>query len=536
MRFGRIPLLSAVGAISAQTLRLANGAVLKKGHVLGAAEVAGLGAAGYQSLVAAQLEQGDIGEDEAAARLGAAIRGSGLRCAPASTGRCNLYADHAGLLRVDQKGVDSLNAIDEAVTLATVPPLLPVRPGELVATVKIIPFAVPATVLLRCQEAAPPGGLLSVAAFTPQTVGLCLTRHAGAAESVLDRAASAQRVRIERLGGTIGRELRCPHDEVAVAAALGELLAAGCTLVLVLGASAIVDRRDVIPTAIQRTGGTVEYFGMPVDPGNLLLLGRAGQVPIVGVPGCARSLQRSGFDWVLERLCAGIAVTARDLTTLGVGGLLKEIPARPQLRGVATTDALAPQVAAVVLAAGQSQRMGPANKLLELLDGQPLVTRVVDTLLATAARPIVVVTGHEADRVRAALSGRDVQFCHNPDYADGMSTSLCAGIAVLGSEIDGALICLGDMPRVRPAHIEALLGAFDPADGRAVVVPMHKGRRGNPVLWAARLFPELRTLTGDVGARALLQRHAQVLCTVPMDDDGVLIDVDTAEALRALKT
>jgi molybdenum cofactor cytidylyltransferase len=538
MKFGRIPLAAADGAISAHTLRLAGGAVLKKGRVLGPGELAALRAAGYDSLIAAQLEAGEVGEDAAAARLGAAIAGPGLRCGPATTGRCNLYAEHAGLLRVDGEGVNRLNAIDEAVTLATIAPLLPVAQGELVATVKIIPFAVPEAVLSRCQDGAQslPGGLLSVAAFVPRPVGLILTRHAGASEGLLDRAASAQRMRLARLSGTVVHELRCAHDEDAVAAALAEHLAAGCTLVLLLGASAIVDRRDVIPAAIERSGGVVEHFGMPVDPGNLLLLARLGAVPLVGVPGCARSLRRSGFDWVLERLFAGIAVTSRDLTALGVGGLLRDIPLRPQPRAAQPGDALEPRVAAVVLAAGLSQRMGAANKLLALVDGQPLVTRVVDTLLQTAARPIIVVTGHEEDRVRAALRGRDVRFCHNLDYAAGMSTSLRTGVLALGGEVDGALICLGDMPRICPAHIEALLGAFDPADGRAVIVPTYQGQRGNPVLWAAQFFPEMQSLTGDVGARALLARHAAVLCSVPMADDGVIVDVDTSEALRALQT
>jgi len=280
----------------------------------------------------------------------------------------------------------------------------------------------------------------------------------------------------------------------------------------------------------------LERFGMPVDPGNLFLLARVGAVPVLGVPGCARSLRRSGFDWVLERLSAGLALTARDVTALGVGGLLGDIPLRPQPRTVNLAVSPEPRVGAVVLAAGQSQRMGEANKLLALVDGQPLVARVVDTLLLTSARPILVVTGHEAEQVRAALRGREVRFCHNPDYASGMSTSLRAGVAALGGEVDGALICLGDMPRVQPAHIEALLGAFDAADGREIVVPTYHGQRGNPVLWAARLFPALQSLTGDVGARALLQKYAGVVCTVPMEDAGVTIDVDTPDDLRAVST
>ncbi len=262
-----------------------------------------------------------------------------------------------------------------------------------------------------------------------------------------------------------------------------------------------------------------------------LLLARRGEVPLLGVPGCARSLRRSGFDFVLERLCAGLSVSAGDIMDLGVGGLLHEVPWRPAPRA---EPVLPPQVAAVVLAAGRSQRMQDRNKLLELLEGKPLVCHVVDELLQTAVRPIVVVTGHQAEQVRAALADRPVVFVHNPDFAAGLSSSLRMGLGQLDSSIDGALICLGDMPRVRAKHIEALIGAFEPEDGREVVLPTFGGRRGNPVLWAARFFPAMRELSGDVGAKELLNRYAESICPVPMADDGITLDVDTPAALRAL--
>jgi molybdenum cofactor cytidylyltransferase len=164
-----------------------------------------------------------------------------------------------------------------------------------------------------------------------------------------------------------------------------------------------------------------------------------------------------------------------------------------------------------------------------------MIARVADAILATRARPVVVVTGHDDAAVRAALAGREVTFVHNPRHAEGMSTSLRAGLGQLGEDIDGALVCLGDMPRVRPAHLEALLGAFDPGDGRAICVPTWERRRGNPVLFASRYFPEMRQIEGDVGARALVDKHAAAVCYVPMEDRGVTLDVDTPEALEALR-
>jgi molybdenum cofactor cytidylyltransferase len=194
-------------------------------------------------------------------------------------------------------------------------------------------------------------------------------------------------------------------------------------------------------------------------------------------------------------------------------------------------SAAAPRVGAVVLAAGLSRRMGE-NKLLLELEGVPLVARAADAAQASRARPVVVVTGHDAARVRAALGGRAVAFAHNPDYAAGLSSSLRTGLAALGAEVDGAVVCLADMPWVRGVHIDALLDAFAASGSRAICVPSYEGQRGNPVLWPARCFGEIAALTGDRGARSLLERHGELVRHVPVADPGVTRDVDTPAALE----
>jgi molybdenum cofactor cytidylyltransferase len=163
-----------------------------------------------------------------------------------------------------------------------------------------------------------------------------------------------------------------------------------------------------------------------------------------------------------------------------------------------------------------------------------MVARVVDAVLASQARPVVVVTGNEAERVRAALTGRAVTFAHNPDYADGLSASLRRGIAAVPENCDGALVCLGDMPRVPARTLDRLIAAFNPAEGRAICVPVREGRRGNPVLWARRFFPEIGQLAGDVGAKHLIGAYPEAVAEVAVDDDGVLIDIDTPQALASL--
>ena len=196
---------------------------------------------------------------------------------------------------------------------------------------------------------------------------------------------------------------------------------------------------------------------------------------------------------------------------------------------------LAPAVGAVVLAAGVSRRMGEASKLLAEIDGAPLVARCVDAVLASRARPVVVVTGYEAARVRAALAGRELSFVHNPDAAAGLASSLRAGIAALGEKVDAAVVCLADMPWVRAEHIDALIAAFLASGERPICVPTFGLERGNPVLWPARHFAEIAALSGDGGARSLLEAHAEEVCTVPVADPGVTLDVDTPAALAAAR-
>jgi molybdenum cofactor cytidylyltransferase len=189
------------------------------------------------------------------------------------------------------------------------------------------------------------------------------------------------------------------------------------------------------------------------------------------------------------------------------------------------------RVGAIVLAAGRSLRMGEPNKLLVPVDGAPMVACSVDAALASRAWPVCVVTGYDAARVREALADRPVEFAHNPDFAAGMSSSLRVGIEALGSRVDGALVCLADMPWVPCAILDALIDAFGAANGRAICVPHFAGRRGNPVLWPAARFPELAALRGDTGARALLAAGPPELREVPVSHEGVHRDADTPDAL-----
>jgi molybdenum cofactor cytidylyltransferase len=534
MKFGAIPVAEALGATAVHSIR--QGALtLKKGTLIGAAEIAALQAAGVKEIVVSRLEPGDVSEDQAAADIAAAVKGEGVRADNAFTGRCNLFAESAGILVVDKNAIDDLNRIDEAVTLATLPAYKPVVEGEMIATVKIIPFAVAAGARDKAvKEAAAHKPVIRVAPYKVRKVGIVSTMLPGLSPKVIEKTLKITAARIAPAGASIIADLRVPHDQEALAKAINSVLDSGAELVIVFGASAIADRRDVIPAAIETVGGAIEHFGMPVDPGNLMLIGRARGQAVLGAPGCARSPKENGFDWVLMRLLAGLPVSRADITGMGVGGLLMEIVTRPQPR-VEPAPEKGRRIAAVVLAAGRSTRMGAINKLIAEIGGKPLVRIAAEQALASRAAPVIVVTGHQHERVEAALAGLPVRFVHNPDYGDGLGTSLKAGITAVPEDADGAIVCLGDMPQVDATLIDRLLAAFDPERGALVVVPSIEGRRGNPVVWSRRFFPDLMTVSGDVGARHLIASYAEAVVEVPVAGEAALTDVDTPESFSAVK-
>ena len=542
MIFDEIPLEEAEGAILAHSLRVGRG-IYKKGRKLSPDDIAALREGGYRSVVGARIEPDEMPEDAAAAAVANASAGAHVTVSRAFTGRCNLFAEVRGIAVIDRARVDSLNLVDEAITIATVTPFEPVEPRQMVATIKIIPFAASRSTIERCREIARTGGpLVQVAPFLVKSAGLVQTRLPGTKESVLDKGRNVLEVRLDSYGSRLASEIRCGHDAGEIAAAIKALRGQGCDPIFVSGASAIVDRRDVVPRGIENAGGAVLHFGMPVDPGNLLLVATLdGHIPVVGLPGCARSPKFNGFDWVLWRLLAGLPIGREDLARMGAGGLLGEVETRGLPRAQATSapgtqsGVHEPKVAAIVLAAGLSRRMGKANKLLAEIDGGTMVARVLDAVTASHASPIIVVTGHEAERVEGALAARRITFVRNPEYEEGLASSVRHGIAALSNDVDGALICLGDMPRIRTAQLDRLIAAFNPTEGRAICVPTFRGKRGNPILLARRFFPEMQRLKGDSGARHLIGQYHEVVFEVEMDDDGVLVDIDSPDKLVKLR-
>ena len=275
MKFGALPPREAEGAIAVHSIRK-GGMVLKKGTLIGKAEVAALEAAKVSEIVVARLEPGDVSEDVAAAEIAAAVAGEGVHVDRAFTGRANLFAEQAGVLVVDKERIDALNDVDPSITFATLNAYAPVVAGKMIATVKIIPFAVAGAArdkALAAARGAKP--IVRVAPFKVRKVGIISTLLPGLADKVIEKTLKVTQERLAPAGALIVAERRVPHETKALAKALDEVLKAGAEMVVVFGASAIADTRDVIPAAVEQVGGRIEHFGMPVDPGNLMLVAEA---------------------------------------------------------------------------------------------------------------------------------------------------------------------------------------------------------------------------------------------------------------------
>ncbi len=527
MWFGTVALPDSPGCILAHSLSI-GGRKVRKGVVIDAALLARLSEAGITEVVVARIDESDVHEDQAAEQLAAAIAGTGVVVDRASTGRVNLFAAHEGLLCFDRAAIQAVNSVDEAITLATLPQDSWVLPGKMIATSKVISYAVPSA-----QLSSAIGNIthrITVAPVRSHRACLIQTRLPTIKTSVLDKTRSVTQRRLAARNVTLTNEKRCDHN-------IDELTALLCSQentdwILIAGASAISDRGDVIPQAIIAAGGSITRYGIPVDPCNLLLLGELHGRTVIGLPGCARSPKLNGLDLLLNRLACNTEITSEWLNGLSVGGLLGEMHDRPQPR-VSPLSKKSTRIAALVLAAGTSKRAGAQNKLLFEVNGVPIVEKVLEHVTGSSFSEVHVVTGHEHQQVERALaqSKCTIHYCAN--YEMGMAHSLSYGISRLG-DVDAVMVFLGDMPDVSTALIDQLLSHELSVLSDNITVPVYHGERGNPVIVGRSFFDTLLQHTGDTGARFLMRQYPELVVEVPVQEPGVLMDYDTPEALATL--
>jgi len=537
MKFGEFPVAEAEALRLAHSVRLPDG-ILPKGHLVSPEDISRLHRAGIQSIIAAYIEDGDLNEDEAAQRLSLEIRPDHLRFSDATTGRVNAYATIDGLFIADKDAVDRVNRIDPAITLACLADHARVRAGDMVATFKIIPLAVPEVKVEAASAVLRGSTAFEVKPFLKHAVSLIATELPFLKTTVMDKTARILEQRLLVSGNRLMREKRVPHGRDPLAASISAVMEIEewrPKLLIVFGASAVIDQADVVPAAIQKAGGEILSVGMPVDPGNLMVLGRIGETYVVGAPGCARSPKENGFDWVLDRILAGERPNAHDLTGMGVGGLLMEIQTRPSPRDLVRQPSGEASVAAVLLAAGKASRMGEdgAHKLLAEFNGVPLVRRAALAALAADTSSVVAVIGHRGTEIEDALAGVAVTLVKNPDFLSGMASSLIAGFVHESIQsADGILVMLADMPGVSASDLNALIEAFRASSGRAIVRAVSRGKRGNPVILPRSLKGAVVRLEGDVGARHIVETSGLLVIDIDIGD-AAHWDVDTPEAVVA---
>ena len=342
MKFAPVPFSEAEGKILGHNIAGADGRrLLRKGKPLTREDIQNLEELGRTSVYVASMESGDVEENSAARRVAEAVCGSGLHWSGVTSGRSNLLADEQGILRIDVERLIRINECN-GITLTTLKTHSPVHARQIVATIKIIPYAVPESVVSAVEEMANGGSpIVRVDALPSRSVGMVLSGSNSLRQRlVLDFA--PLRDRVEKLGSMISRTdfvaLNDEEDETALSDMLKQQVSTGTKLILIAGETAIMDTHDIVPRAVERAGGHVESVGAPVDPGNLLMLAYLDDVPIVGAPGCARSRKTNIVDWILPRLLVGDRLTRRDIVELGHGGLLQDVRERGMPRDIKEDD------------------------------------------------------------------------------------------------------------------------------------------------------------------------------------------------------
>ena len=488
MQFKEIPTSEAHGWQLAHSVK-AGKKRYAKSQTLDQAAVEALIKAGVSTVWAFRLETDDLDENKAAQIVADHISGTSVTTSETGKGRSNIFASNDGLLMADN-ALEVLNKTHSSFGIATLPSTSKVQKGQLVATVKTIPYGISKTDL-DLEDAVK--GKLSVIPFkTYQTTLICSDSR------FTSKNQSAIAHRIENTKGILSRTVFTDHTIPDIAKAL-QNAAKENDLILLLGVSAIADKRDILPAAVEHAGGNIIQIGMPVDPGNLLMLAQIGDTPIIGIPGCAKSPALNGFDFVLERFSAGLPLNQDMLNSQGIGGLLKEIHSRPEPR---TGQKPTSEIAAITLAAGKSSRAESIHKLLAYMNNRPVLEHTLRQTSALAGLKRYAVTGFRAEEITEILQAQNVQHLHNPDYETGMASSIKTGISALPPSTALAFIMLGDMPFVQPSTLKTLIKTAQENQEAEIFIPTFNGKRGNPVLWRSSMFEELSNIKGDKGGES----------------------------------
>ena len=521
----------SIGVVLAQTYNLP-GKIISKGTFVTNEVVGYFKTGNVKTILCAVPEEGDIHEDEAAEAISSAIDKNHIYADKASTGRVNFKSQSLCLVRYDRDFIKEVNLVDESIAFSIVEHNQLLAEGDLIATLKIIPFFMQKKYVDRVIKMLTKDQLFKIHNLKKKEVTLIQTCFEWQKKSIFTATSNVTKARLEALGCSLKKEKLINHDYDTLRAIIRSSVKNEPEILLVSGATAITDRSDYIPKAILSEGGEIIQYGLAVDPGNLLLIGKVGNTTVIGMPGCARSPKLNGFDWVLQLLMADIPINREELADMGAGGLLMEIASRPLPRALAkSVSKHEKKVMGVILAAGNSTRMGKDNKLLSYIGDAPLIRNTAIEMLKSDLDSCSIVLGYQSDKVADVIKDLNVNLILNPLWKEGQASSLRAAINTLDSTYSDLLIMLGDLPGIKSSHINSIIEEHLLTDNRKsnITIPSFKGQKGNPVIWGRSFFHDLSNLEGDVGGRTLFSEHPAAINILEMNDPWVVKDADTPE-------
>ena len=537
MKFGEKPINECVGDLLVHSVKTPDGK-LPKGTRLSKTHIEALRFIGAEFLLVASIEEDDVEENSAASMLSNAFLKNGFQLSVPATGRVNFIAEALSIVRLDVEKIKSLNEIDEAITFSTVMPDQLVTVGQMIATMKIIPYAVSKSSIDNALLVISNSDLVSCRTIVSRKFSLIQTSFEDTKPSIISATEDVTRTRLSQLESPLIDSQVTAHKASEVYEALLRGREHGAEAFLLCGASAIADRLDVLPEALRMVGGEVNHLGLPVDPGNLSMVGEWDGMLVLGMPGCARSPKLNGLDWLLQKALAGIKLDKSELSGMAVGGLLADIASRPLPRRLIHKNTEKNQkIAGILLAAGSSRRMGNENKLLLPIEtGLPMIRWIAQTYVDADIDKLFVVTGFQHKKISKALLGLDVEFVHNHVYQTGQASSVVRGIERLSEQYDCALIGLADMPFVTSDLINRLIKSHKLLSKPEVriTMPIIDGRRANPVIWGRAFFDELQAISGDEGGRQILSAYLSAVNGVSWDKTEVTEDIDLPEDIKKL--
>ena len=519
------------GSILAQSYNLSE-RKLSKGTRVSKAIVELLNKENIKTILCAVPHENDMDEDAAAEAISNAIDRNRLYAEEASTGRVNFRTPALGVVRYNRELIKKINLVDESIAFSIVEHNQLLAKNDLIATLKIIPFFVSKIYVERVVTLLSKHEIFKIHRLEEKKVGFIQTYYDWQKRSIFKATSNVTRSRLDALGCLLKKEALIPHDHESLCSEIKSSIDSGAQVLLISGASAITDRSDYIPKAILSVGGEIIQYGLAVDPGNLLLIGKIGGTTVIGMPGCARSPKLNGFDWVLQLLMANIPITKEELADMGAGGLLMEIASRPLPRALSkSVNKREKKIMGVILAAGNSTRMGKDNKLLRNVGDASLVRNTAVEMLNSDVDSCSIVLGYQSDKVAEVIKDLNISLILNPLWQEGQASSLKAALNTLDDTYSDLLIMLGDLPGVKSRHINTIIEEHLSTNNRRskITIPSFNGKKGNPVIWGRSFFPDLSNLEGDVGGRALFNHHPAAINLLDMDDPAVVTDTDTPE-------